>query len=301
MQRLKRFVFLSIFAIMVVVIGFFGVLPVGIAYLYVDNLVARECGNLPAPLSQDLPNAEPITFEPEPGMELEGWIAAGTNDAAIIILPGGWGGSNTMRSEMRFLNEAGYTVMTYDTRTCANPPHNTTLGYAEIVDLQAALDLLLLRPEIDPAKIGVYGHSMGGATAIMAAAGDQRIKAVAVSGNYADIAHDIRRNSNQQGIVERWLRGWIERFYEQRTGVNIEDVRPIAVIDQISPRPVLLIHGSEELHNSRGMEQFAAAQEPKELWIVQGAGHGGYAAVAPEEYPRRIIDFFDRYLVEAHD
>jgi fermentation-respiration switch protein FrsA (DUF1100 family) len=44
---------------------------------------------------------------------------------------------------------------------------------------------------------------------------------------------------------------------------------------------------------------YEAAQEPKELWIVNGAGHAGFADVAPAEYAQRLTGFFLRTL-QAH-
>ena len=41
---------------------------------------------------------------------------------------------------------------------------------------------------------------------------------------------------------------------------------------------------------------FAAAGEPKELWIVPGAGHAGFAEVAPRAYAQHLIEFFSRAL-----
>jgi hypothetical protein len=63
-----------------------------------------------------------------------------------------------------------------------------------------------------------------------------------------------------------------------------------------------LIHGSREIEKTRAMEQFAAAGEPKELFIVEGAGHGGYASTDLAGYADHTIAFFDRYLkVVPHD
>lgn len=44
-----------------------------------------------------------------------------------------------------------------------------------------ALTFLELRPEVDPDRLGVYGHSMGGKLAVLAAGTDKRVKAVAPS------------------------------------------------------------------------------------------------------------------------
>jgi len=62
-----------------------------------------------------------------------------------------------------------------------------TLGhrkYAAMVlwDLMRALEMLQSRPEVDPAKMGVAGLSMGGEWAMLLAACDERLKAAVVSG-----------------------------------------------------------------------------------------------------------------------
>jgi hypothetical protein len=41
----------------------------------------------------------------------------------------------------------------------------------------------------------------------------------------------------------------------------------------------------------------AAASEPKDIWIVHGAGHGDYERVAAAEFSRRLVAFFDRALL----
>jgi hypothetical protein len=35
----------------------------------------------------------------------------------------------------------------------------------------------------------------------------------------------------------------------------------------------------------------------KSLWIIPGANHGGYAEVAPVEYPARLVKFFTEHLL----
>jgi hypothetical protein len=41
---------------------------------------------------------------------------------------------------------------------------------------------------------------------------------------------------------------------------------------------------------------FAGAREPKSLWVLPGAKHGGYYDAAPEEYERRVSSFFEGSL-----
>jgi fermentation-respiration switch protein FrsA (DUF1100 family) len=75
--------------------------------------------------------------------------------------------------------------------------------------------------------------------------------------------------------------------------------------DEVSPEkavasrafPVLLICGTAD-HRipCRHTEAiYKAATGPKELWIVQGAEHASALGHAPQEYEKRVIQFFGKY------
>jgi hypothetical protein len=53
--------------------------------------------------------------------------------------------------------------------------------------------------------------------------------------------------------------------------------------------------GGEQLNPT----YFAAAGEPKTIWQVPGSTHAQGLAARPEEYEQRVIDFFDRALLET--
>ena len=42
---------------------------------------------------------------------------------------------------------------------------------------------------------------------------------------------------------------------------------------------------------------FDSAREPKEIWLVPGAGHTGGIEAQPDEYERRVVGFFDDALL----
>ena len=70
-------------------------------------------------------------------------------------------------------------------------------------------------------------------------------------------------------------------------------------IGRIAPRPILLIQGAndEMAPASQARENFALAGEPKELWIVEGAGHRALKqAAGAEEYDARILAFLNEHL-----
>jgi fermentation-respiration switch protein FrsA (DUF1100 family) len=81
-------------------------------------------------------------------------------------------------------------------------------------------------------------------------------------------------------------------------GYSRRQVRPQDVIAQISPRPLILLHGSEDrrITQNQAMRMFAAAEEPKSMWLVEGANHGEVRYPVLDELMPEIITFFDDAL-----
>jgi dienelactone hydrolase len=52
------------------------------------------------------------------------------------------------------------------------------MAWKNILDMRRALDYLVSRPEVDPTRLGSYGHSMGSTHAWMGAPWDDRLRAV---------------------------------------------------------------------------------------------------------------------------
>ena len=70
-----------------------------------------------------------------------------------------------------------------------SPRNNTWFMWA--LGVRRGITFLQEQPEVDPEKIGVYGHSMGGKLTVMAAASDSRVKAAAPScGGQGDVSPD---------------------------------------------------------------------------------------------------------------
>jgi fermentation-respiration switch protein FrsA (DUF1100 family) len=78
---------------------------------------------------------------------------------------------------------------------------------------------------------------------------------------------------------------------------SISELDPITRISELNA-PLLLIAGSADQHTKAAETErlFAAAKEPKEVWIVPGAGHFNMHSYAGREYEDRVIDFLDHYL-----
>ena len=65
------------------------------------------------------------------------------------------------------------------------------------------------------------------------------------------------------------------------------------VIGRIAPRPVFLIYAEEGVSGEHlSADYFDHAGEPKQLWRTHSGHTGGYEA-DPQEYERRVVQFFD--------
>ena len=234
------------------------------------------------------------------GITLAGTFFPGSS-AATIILSHGYG---TNQIEMLpwadFLVRAGYSVFTYDMRARgASGGDAITLGALEQHDLIAILDYLTGRPDVDPARIGALGLSLGGAVSIMAAARDGRIKAIVDDSGFSDVDSAIGTAYEQFiGLPAFPFAPLSVRIGELRTGQRLGQSRPVDVIGQLAPRPILIIHGGDdrEVPPAHSERNHAAARDPKELWIVPNARHAQSRATATAEYERRVVAFFHQHL-----
>ena len=83
------------------------------------------------------------------------------------------------------------------------------------------------------------------------------------------------------------------------TGTDERSVRPVDVVGRISPRPLLIIHGTDDDTVSPADSALllrAAGGTMAERWLVRGGGHTTSYRVEPAEYTRRIVTFFETSL-----
>jgi len=82
----------------------------------------------------------------------------------------------------------GYVVLLFDFRAHGESSGSrTSLGYHEQKDVLAALSILKAREEIDLQRIGIYGFSMGGSTAILTAAQSGAFSAVVADSAFTSL------------------------------------------------------------------------------------------------------------------
>lgn len=256
----------------------------------------------PADLELDY---EAVTFSSADGLLLSGWFifpAEKAGNGAAIILCHGFGSMRTeMLPEAAILTGHGYSTLLFDFRGHGKSEGDmVTLGYDEVQDVQAAVTYLLTRPDLAPNKIGLLGHSMGGATALRAAAQMPEIRAVITEGAYASLADTLAHDfTNLTGLPRFPFAPLVITLGEWQAGLDIAQVRPMDDIASISPHPVLIIHGlaDDVIPPENAQRLYEAAREPKSLWMPEGVGHAASARQQPVEFEARVLSFFEKALL----
>ena len=242
-----------------------------------------------------------VQFITSDGLTLKGWYIQPAGKRGLVIFVHGLNGNRTeLIDEVDSVTEAGYGALLFDLRNHGASDGNvTTLGLNEVLDVKAAVGFVRKTAGADT-PLALFGHSMGGATVLLAAVNIPEIRAVIAESAYTSVGDNISEGvRGLTGLPPFPFAPLIVFFGERQAGVDIRVVRPLDVVGQINPIPLLFIHGElDELilpHNSQKL--YEAAREPKELYIVQNAGHGGFLEAAPEEYPRRILAFLEKYML----
>jgi fermentation-respiration switch protein FrsA (DUF1100 family) len=248
---------------------------------------------------------ERVEYMARDGKPLGGWFIPAPEGTPkpwrCVLFAYGYGGyKEQMHEYAKMVHEGGFAALMFDMRGSGlRRGEPVTLGYNERWDLMDAVRYVQSRPDIDPERIGVFGVSMGGAVALMAAAEEPGIKALVTDSAYANISDMIKPGIVAFiGKVALPFAPLIVRYAESMMGVRAEDIRPEKAAARLGDRPLFVIHGLDDaLTNPHSAHKiYDAAKGPKELWLLPECGHGCAPSVAPQEYKRRINDFYSRWL-----
>ncbi len=199
----------------------------------------------------------------------------------------------------RALYRKGFNVFLYDSREHGESEgYYCTYGFYEKHDVSAVISFLLSKTSGDIGRIGIYGTSMGGAVAIQAAALDHRISALVCEASFTDL-RTIFVDYQKRIIKLPWhfLRNVALVQSQKLANFKARLVAPIEDIQRVRI-PILIAHGKNDSFIKADYAQllYNAANEPKQLVIVDNAEHNNVWEVGGAAYEEAISSFFVRYL-----
>lgn len=219
---------------------------------------SRRARRKEAPLSA----GQPVTLGPA-----RGWLYVPTDSttplSAVCLLPACTGGNRSARCPslaalVRHLLEQRIVVLWVQ-------PDAAVYTYpAVLAVVPAAVGVLTKMPQVDPQRIGVLGHDVGGDLAIRAGSVDRQIKAVVALAPMlieTPVSLDLLREMPYLQAL-RWAR--------DRCRIALRsDLRALEYGVKIAPRPLLLVYGSED----RMSTQPPVAGWGAQITAIHGAGH----------------------------
>lgn len=228
---------------------------------------------------------EEVGFHSGDGTSLHGWfIPSRVNKAkgTVVFSHGNAGSLGHHLGFVLWFAEAGFNVLAYDYRGFGKSGGN--VGRRGMIDdVKAAFAYVSKRRDLDANRLVSYGHSLGGAQSVTAI-GESPVKglrAVVIDGAFASYR-----------TMARVIGG---RLSESLVS---DDLAPKDYISKISPVPLLVVHGSQDVvvPVSQGRQLFRDAAEPKTMFEVKLGNHGDSLSREDGEFRKRVLSWLDATL-----
>jgi uncharacterized protein len=239
------------------------------------------------------------------GVDLTAWFfrPAQANGSTIILLHGVSDNRLGMLGYGRWLLANHYSVLLPDARAHGlSGGAIATYGLLESEDIHRWANWI--RKNERPGCIFGFGESMGAAQILQALSREPRFCAVVSESPFETFREVSYTRFGQPFHLGPWLGrtffwpadevGFL--YVRFKYGLNLDLVSPKQAV-RASKVPVLLIHGTSDhnipSYNSEDIE--AANRLHAVLWLVPGAGHCGAYNVNPQEFGRRILNWFSEH------
>jgi dienelactone hydrolase len=238
---------------------------------------------------------EQVGFTTSDGLRLRGWYVPSQNGAAVISFPGRKG----TQKPARLLARHGYGVLLFDRRGEGESEGDPNgWGWEGYRDVDAAVRYLQRRPDVEPARIGGIGLSVGGEMMLEAAAKSRGLKAVVSEGAGERSIHEFldMTDSGKWPALPSYAAttAGAALFSNDKPPPSLKDL-----VGRIAGTPVFFIYGEHGQDGERNLNPiyYREAGQPKKIWEVPGSGHVGGIDARPREYEQRVVGFFDQALL----
>ncbi len=189
-----------------------------------------------------------------------------------------------------FLVNAGYEVLIFD-----YPGYGSSTGESDPESTVEAGAVYLKWLAENRPKVPwiVIGQSLGGAVALRVIADgpkDLPIKLIVVDSSFLSYQRVGRKTLSRVWFT--WPFQWIAWL------VLSDRWAPESVLSAIPPRPLLVIHGTEDqaIPFELGEELYEKASEPKLFWRIEGGQHIDVFRREKGRYQKELLDLIDQKL-----
>lgn len=250
-------------------------------------------------------HGQKLTRETEDGYQLvaqEVFVPEGKEESHrwVLLLHGYTGWKEAMYPFAKWYNEKGWHVIAPDMR-CQGESQGDFIGmgWTDRKDNLLWLDYIV---EQDPeAQIVIHGQSMGAACALMMTGDGElpdSVKAVVSDCAYTDAYSMFQEKMKEWFHLPTFpLLDTANLMLQLRGGYDLKDASALEAVKK-SQTPTLFIHGDQDEMISVNMSRqlYEAASCPKELLIVEGAGHAQCQDKNPQAYYGAVEELLENYI-----
>ena len=211
--------------------------------------------------------------------------ARGEPKGTILFLHGNAQNISAHLPSVAWLPAEGFNVLALDYRGYGRSAGSPDLP-GIMLDIDAAMRVLLERPGVRRDGVIVFGQSLGASLAIHYVAHSahrRHVRAVVADSPFADYRQVVKEK--MAGFWLAWPFQWLPAFT-----VN-NDYSPRKSVAALSPIPLLLLRGERDAvvppHHPQLL--YEEAREPKALWSAPEAGHIG--ALQSAALRRRLVQY----------
>ena len=242
-------------------------------------------------------HAQSVNLASSSGATLSGWWIPGEpGKGAIILMHGVRSTRLGLTNRIPFLRAAGYSILLFDFQAHGESGgEHITYGKLESLDAAAAVEFV--KTNAPGERIGVIGASLGGAAALLAEP-PLPVDALVLESVFPTLQQATEdRLAIRFGRTGKCFAPLLLWQLPLRLGLSAGELKP-AEHARSNTLPKLFIAGTADRHTTLAESKalFAAAAEPKEQWLVEGAAHVDLRSFTRTEYEKRVGDFLRAHL-----
>ena len=258
----------------------------------------------PASFDLNVMMGHPTTFSftAAGGAKQDGWFFPGLRGAPTIIVSHGY---LSQRSDVLTLAAAlqqhEFNAYVFDYLGHGSNAGTTTLGYKEAEELEAAVQALGKRDDVDPDHFGLWGVDLGAYTSLDVASTDHRIAAIVVDSVYDSPRDFLQMEVKNSGLgVLPFVKSFCD-FGFATLNYQYKAQVPLSLrLGATRGVPKLFIQSEDKPALAKETASiFAQAPDPKQL-SVESVSYRMMSDDDRRNYENQIANFFAQYLPLGH-